>query len=98
MPLVESILQIITDRVFTHILNQSQNKIDNLILNKLRLDPTHQAFKHAFRAAFECFEQKYPHWKSDLFDLSFFEHEGVPILAQFLMRNHHPDPSELAAR
>jgi len=35
---------------------------------------------------------------AELFDASFLEHEGALVLAQFLVPDGHPDPSELALR
>jgi predicted NACHT family NTPase len=48
--------------------------------------------------ALEYLGKQYPQWETDLFDASFLETEGAPILAQFLIRDGHPDAGELAAR
>jgi len=96
MPLTEIFLTTIVEKVFSYALDQGQGVIEDWVRKKLNLDPKQQAFKRALKRAYNKFEKKYPQWAADLFNASFFEHEGAPILAQFLVRDGHPDPSELA--
>jgi HEAT repeat protein/energy-coupling factor transporter ATP-binding protein EcfA2 len=98
MPLTEIILTTITEKVFSYALDQSQSIVEDWVRKKLNLDPKQQAFKRALNKAFKKFEKKYPQWAADLFNTSFLENEGAPMLAQFLIRDGHPDPSELATR
>jgi hypothetical protein len=64
----------------------------------LGLNATKKAFKEAFGEAYGQFEKQYPQWVENYFDASFFQHGGAPVLAQFLLRDGHPEASELAAR
>jgi hypothetical protein len=64
----------------------------------LPIDPKQQAFKRALNKAYQKFEKQYPQWAADLFNASFLENEGAPILAQFLIRDGNHDPSDLATR
>ena len=97
MPLIELVLQSITEKVISYVLDQSQVRIEGWVRTKLGLDPTQQAFRRALSTAIEKFEQAYPQWVASLFNADFLEKEGAPILAQFLVRDGHPDPSKLAA-
>ncbi len=91
--LIEGVLlQAIAEKVVGYV----WDKVDDRIRRRLGLDSTTQAFKHALHKAFGRFEEQHPQWTADLFDASFFEREGSPILAQFLLRDGHPDPNELA--
>jgi len=98
MPLTEIILSTITEKVFSYSLDQGQSIAGDWVRKKLNLDPKQQAFKRALDKAYQKFEKKYPQWANDLFNASFLENEGAPILAQFLIRDGNPDPSELATR
>ena len=98
MPLVETVLTTIVQRAFNYALDQGQNKVLGWAQDKLGLEPKQQAFKRALNKAYKKFEKHYPLWAADLFDASFLEHEGALVLAQFLIRDGHPDPSELAQR
>jgi energy-coupling factor transporter ATP-binding protein EcfA2 len=98
MPLTEIILTTITEKVFSYALDQGQSIVEDWVRKKLNLDPKQQAFKQALNKAYKKFEKKYPQWAADLFNSSFLENEGAPILAQFLIRDGHPDPSKLATR
>jgi energy-coupling factor transporter ATP-binding protein EcfA2 len=98
MPLTEIILTTITEKVFSYALEQGQSIAGDWVRKKLKLDPKQQAFKRALDKAYQKFEKKYPQWANDLFNTSFLENEGAPILAQFLIRDGNPDPSELATR
>src|SRR5947209_14575819 len=96
MPLVETVLTAIVQKAFNYALDQGQNKVVGWAQDKLGLEPRQQAFKRALSKAYKKFEKHYPQWAADLFDASFLEHEGALVLAQFLVRDGHPDPSELA--
>ena len=98
MPLVETALTAIVQKAFNYALDQGQNKVVGWAQDKLGLEPRQQAFKRALSKAYKKFEKQYPQWAADLFDASFLEHEGAFVLAQFLVRDGHPDPSELALR
>jgi hypothetical protein len=89
-------LQIIVDNIFSHVLEHSG--LTEQVRNKLGHEPVQQAFRDALGRALEYLEKQYPQWETDLFDASFLETEGAPILAQFLIRDGHPDAGELAAR
>jgi hypothetical protein len=84
MPLTEIILTTITEKVFSYALEQGQSIAGDWVRKKLKLDPKQQAFKSALNKAYKKFEKKYPQWAADLFNASFLENEGAPILAQFL--------------
>jgi hypothetical protein len=96
MPLTEIVLTTIAEKVFSYALDQSQSVVEDWVRKKLNLDPKQQAFKRSLKRAFNTFEQHYPQQAADLFNASFFEHEGAPILARFLVRDGRPDPGELA--
>ena len=98
MPLVETVLTAIVQKAFNYALDQGQNKVVGWAQDKLGLEPKQQAFKRALSKAHKKFEKQYPQWAADLFDASFLEHEGAQVLAQFLVLDGHPDPSELALR
>jgi len=98
MPLVETALTAIVQKAFDYALDQGQNKVVSWAQDKLGLEPRQQAFKRALSKAYKQFEKRYPQWAADLFDASFLEHEGTLVLAQFLVRDGHPDPSALALR
>jgi HEAT repeat protein len=87
-------LQIIVDNVFAHVLEHSG--LTDRIRNQLGDEPVQKAFQDALGKALEHLVKEHPQWESDLFDASFLENEGAPILAQFLMRDGHPDPDMLA--
>jgi len=99
--LPEWLLQVIVDHIFNYIEQSGiveKIGIAEKIRTKLGLEPAKEAFKRALGKAIEQFQKQYPQWAAALFDASFFQNEGAPILAQFLVRDGHPDPSELAAR
>jgi HEAT repeat protein/energy-coupling factor transporter ATP-binding protein EcfA2 len=96
MPLVETLLVNIVEKVFDYLLDQTD--IQGRLRDKLGLNPTRRAFHHALGKAAKQFEQKHAQWVESLFDLSFFAKEGSSILAQFLLPDGHPDPSVLAER
>lgn len=98
MPLVETVLTAIVQKAFNYALDQGQNKVVDWAQDKLGLEPRQQAFKRALGKAYKKFEKRYPQWAADLFDASFLEHEGAFVLAQFLLRDGYPNPSELALR
>src|SRR6266702_5215373 len=89
-------LTIIVDNVFGYVLEQSG--IGEYVRDKLKRDPAKKAFKRALGKAFERFKQKYPQQVADLFDADFLKKEGAPIISELLVRDGHPNPTELAAR
>lgn len=88
------LIQVVADNVFGYILEQSG--AGEKIRNKLIRGPLEAAFQRALQKAFRQLEQQHPHWAAAFFDLHFFEHQGAPILAQFLLRDGQPDPEALA--
>src|SRR5579871_1442630 len=96
MPIAETVLITIVQRVFNYALDQGQSRVVDWARDKLGLEPKQQAFKRALSKAYKRFEKQYPEWAAELFNASFLEHEGAPILAEFLVRDGHPNPSELA--
>src|SRR5215510_211490 len=96
MPLLESVLGAITKAVFSYLLQQGG--VTDQLRRALGQDPVQRAFQRSLGKACEALERQYPDWVANSFDPSFFAHEGASLLAQFLVRNGHPDPSELAAR
>src|SRR5205807_2859092 len=88
---------IILQKIAEAVVGYVWNSVEDQVRKKLGIDPVRQAFKRALGSSFKHFEKRYPQWATELFDLSFFEHEGAPLLAQFLTRSGHPDPSRLAA-
>jgi hypothetical protein len=97
MVIGEILLSAIADAVFGYLTDKEGASLEDWAREKLGSDPTKKAFKRALAEAFEAFKQQYPEWVAANFDVSFFAHEGAPILAQFLLRNGHPDPCALAA-
>jgi hypothetical protein len=59
------------------------------------LDPVKRAFATALAADSKEFETDHSDLVASLFDVSFLEHEGAPVLAEFLRRDGRPDPTEL---
>ncbi len=98
MPLGEIVLTAIADAVFGYLLTKYGDTLGDWARSRAGREPMRKAFKNALGRTFAQFEQQYPQWVANHFDASFFEHEGAPILAQFLVRDGHPDPCELAAR
>ena len=98
MPFGEIILTAIAEAVFGYLIDKHGDRLGDWARDKRGRDPIKKAFKNALKETITQFEQRHPQWIADYFDASFFEHEGAPILAQFLIRDGHPDPSELAAR
>ncbi|HEU4327119.1 MAG TPA: hypothetical protein VFS21_28525, partial [Roseiflexaceae bacterium] len=86
----------IVGAVFGSILDQSG--VAETVRQKLGLDPTRRAFERALTRAIGEFQQLHPRWYAELFDASFLQHEGAPVLAQLLLRDGVADPSELADR
>src|SRR5690348_11828493 len=96
MPVAEWILTKIADAVFDYVLERANVK--GRVTNVLGLDAERNAFKRALGKATTQLEEHHPQEVAELFDFSFLEHEGAAILAQFLIRDGQPSPSELAAR
>jgi HEAT repeat protein/energy-coupling factor transporter ATP-binding protein EcfA2 len=86
----------ISGSVFGYLLEQTG--VAEQVRARLGLDPTRKAFERALSRAIARLQAEQPDGYANLFDASFFQHEGAPILAQFLLRDGHPDPVELAAR
>ncbi|GHO98495.1 NTPase [Reticulibacter mediterranei] len=85
---------IIIDNVIGYILDQSG--IGEEIRSKLRRNPVKGALHHALNHAYAEFEKRYPDWTSSFFDADFLSEEARPILAQFLLPEGSPSPSDLA--
>ena len=96
MPIAEAVLAAIAKAVFGYLLQQVN--ISDHVRRLLNREPKQLAFQRALGKALEQLKREHPKWTSALFDASFFEKEGAPVLAQFMIRDGHPDPSELAAR
>jgi hypothetical protein len=94
MSIGETLLTAITDKVFSYLLEKIG--LEDWLRDKLDLNPTRKAFQHALDSAARQFEQKHQQWVTALFDLSFFEKEGASVLAQLLLPDGHPHPSDLA--
>src|SRR5258708_6831468 len=92
----EWVIPLIVGNVFGYLLDQSG--LGEAVRNKLRRDPVKQAFQDALASTLTQFEKQHPEWVSSLFDADFLKKEAVPILAQFLIREGEPDPSDLATR
>jgi HEAT repeat protein len=90
------LLSKIADKVFSYASDKGSGIVEGWVSDKLGLEPRKKAFKRALGKASQKFEKKYPQWAADFFNGSFFEHEAAPILAQFLVQDGNPDPSELA--
>lgn len=98
MPLGEIVLAAIADAVFAYLVTKYGDTLGDWVRSRAGREPMRKAFKNALGRTFAQLEQQYPQWVANQFDASFFEHEGAPILAQFLVRDGHLDPCELAAR
>jgi HEAT repeat protein len=94
----EAILSAIVDAVIAYTFERGTDKLGIRVRERLGLDPTKTAFKEALNKAFIQLSDQRPQWVSEYFDASFFEHEGAPILAQFLVLDGQPDPGDLALR
>jgi hypothetical protein len=81
----EAILSAIVDAVIAYTFEKSADQLGERVRERLGLDPTKKALKEALGQAFEHLSQRHPQWVADNFDASFFEHEGAPVLAQFLV-------------
>ena len=94
----ETILTAIVDAVIGYIVDNRADRVSELIREKLGGDPVKMAFKAALDQAFNHLYKVHPQWVADNFDLSFFQLEGAPILAEFLVMDGRPDASDLAKR
>lgn len=90
------VLARVADKVFGYASDKGQNIIEKWVRDRLGLEPRKQAYKRALEKAYKKFEKKYPEWAANLFNTSFLENEGSNVLAQFLVQDGHPNPSELA--
>jgi len=90
----EAIFAGTAEAVVKHALDQAG------VFDWLRKRGAKQAFQGALHSAYQTWAEADGHakWAASLFDESFLRHEGAPILAQLLLRDGHPDPSDLAAR
>ncbi len=95
MPILESTISTISGAVFSYLLQQGG--LGDKARRLLGQDPQQKAFQNALQKALLQLEQQHPDWIADFFNERFFQNEGAPILAQFLIRNGHPNPSELAS-
>jgi HEAT repeat protein len=86
----------VTGSVFGYLLEHAG--VADRVRGILRRDPTRRAFERALGSALGSFQAQYPQRSTDLFDSSFLQHEGAPVLAQFLLRDGDADPFTLAAR
>src|SRR5713101_1230092 len=91
----EWVIPLIIDNVFGYLLDQSG--LGETVRTRLSHDPIKQAFQNALTSTLTKFEQQHPEWVASLFDTDFLKDEATPILAQFLIRDGKPDPSDLAA-
>ena len=96
MVIGEAILTAIVDAVIAYAFEHAADKLGIRVRERLGRDPTKKALKESLNQAFMQLSNQHPQWVTDNFDASFFEHEGVPILAQFLVLDGQPDPSDLA--
>ncbi|HRX01492.1 MAG TPA: hypothetical protein P5280_18510, partial [Cyclobacteriaceae bacterium] len=95
----EAVLGAIVQAVFTH-LDERVKPVDRLLQltpTSLQntLDPKQRAFKHALGVAGKKVEHLYPQQVAELFDASFFKHEGASFLADFLTRHRAPNARDL---
>jgi hypothetical protein len=90
----EWIIPLIVDNVFGYLLDQSG--LGEAVRNRLRHDPVKQAFQDVLTSTLTQFEKQHPEWAASLFDADFLKKEATLILAQFLIRDGEPDPSDLA--
>ncbi len=96
MPVLEATLSAIAGAVFNYVIQETN--VGDQVRQALGREPKRLAFQRALRTAIEGLEHEYSGWVASLFDGSFLEREGAPILAQLLIRDGRPDPSELAVR
>ncbi len=92
----EEILTSVVEAVFGDIINKGKDKLAILTMGRIEMDATKRAFRKALKQTYEDFQKQYPQESNDIFTLDFFKVEGHEILAQFLLRDAHPDPYELA--
>ncbi|HEU4329112.1 MAG TPA: HEAT repeat domain-containing protein [Roseiflexaceae bacterium] len=86
----------IAGAVFGYLLEQTD--VAGRVRQQLGLDPMRRAFGRALERAIGEFKRQHPRWYAELFDASFLQHEGAPVLAELLLRDGVADPSELADR
>src|SRR5258708_3093706 len=96
--IIAAITSTIVDAVISHAIDKGSAQLSDKVRSLLGRDPIKKALKDALNQAFANLEKQHPQWVASNFDASFFVHEGAPILAQFLLMNGRPDPSELAER
>lgn len=97
MPIEAWVLARVADKVFDYASEKGQNIIEKWVRDRLGLELRKQAYKRALEKAYKKFEKKYPEWAANLFNASFLENEGADVLAQFLVQDGHPNPSDLAS-
>lgn len=96
--ITEAILTAIVDAVIGYIVEKRGDKLSGQIREKLGRDPLKKAFKESLAQAFAHLSKEQPDWVANNFDASFFQFEGAPLLAEFLLMDGRPDASELANR
>ena len=96
MPISETIIGATSKAVFAYLLQQSG--LGDQVRRLLGQDPQQKAFQNALQKALLQLEQQHPARIADFFNERFLQNEGAPILAQFLIRDGHPNPSELASQ
>ncbi len=96
MPVLEAALSAVAGAVFNYVLRETN--VGDQVRRALGREPKRVAFERALGAAVRSLEREHSGWVASLFDASFLESEGAPILAQLLIRDGRPDPSELAVR
>ncbi len=94
MPLTSLILTQITNKTFGYLMDAGKGKLDKALFGDLKK----KAFERALEKSIHQLEAEHREWVESLFDASFLEREGAPVLAQFLLRDGKPDSSELARR
>ncbi len=93
--LTEALLSVVTETVFSHILEQSN--VADKVRSRLGPDPQKLAFQVALARAYTTFARNYPQWTASLFDVHFLQNAAAPFLARCLPWSEPPDPAELAA-
>ncbi len=92
--LTEALLLVVTESVFSHILQQSN--VAEKVLSRLGRDQQKLAFQVALARAYTTFARNHPQWTLSLFDEHFLQNAAAPFLARCLPWREQPDPAELA--
>ena len=94
MPIAEALAMKVASEVLGFALRELA--LDERLRKAFGRDPAQRAYARALEHAVVELDDTSPQWTASLFDATFFEHEGAPILARFLTRTGHADPAELA--